>query len=64
VEGVPYELSAIGNQDTLMDYFTKLEATTLKQNGITVSIARKTVRIPSYKGAYTFKQATPLIPES
>lgn len=62
-EGIPYELSAIGNQDTLMDYFTNLEATTLKQNGLTVSIARKTVRIPSYKGAYIFKQSKPMIPE-
>ncbi|HUX46566.1 MAG TPA: DUF881 domain-containing protein [Desulfosporosinus sp.] len=61
-EGVPYELSAIGNQDTLLDYFTKLEATNLQQNGLTVSIARKTVRIPSFKGAYTFKQAKPYTP--
>ena len=61
-EGIPYELSAIGNQDALLDYFSKLEANTLKQNGLTVSIARKTLRIPSYKGAYTFKQAKQLIP--
>lgn len=59
-EGIPYELSAIGNQDTLLDYFSKLEATTLKQKGMTVSIARKTFRIPSFKGAYVFKQAKPL----
>lgn len=62
-EGIPYELSAIGDQDTLLDYFTNLEATVLKQNGVTVSIARKVLRIPSYKGAYIFKQATPMIPE-
>ncbi len=62
-EGIPYELSAIGDQDTLLDYFTNLEATVLKQNGVTVSIARKVVRIPSYKGAYIFKQAKPMIPE-
>lgn len=62
-EGIPYELSAIGNQDTLLDYFSTLEATTLKQNGVTVSIARKTLRIPSYKGAYIFKQGAPIVPE-
>jgi uncharacterized protein YlxW (UPF0749 family) len=62
-EGIPYEFNAIGDQDTLLDYFSKLEAPNLKQNGLTVSIARKTLRIPSYKGAYTFKQAKPLIPE-
>lgn len=63
-EGVPYELSAIGDQDTLLDYFSKLEAVTLKQNGMTVSIARKTLRIPSFKGAYTFNQAKLVTPES
>src|SRR5680860_289716 len=62
-EGIPYELSAIGNQEILLDYFSKLEAPMLKQNGLTVSIARKTVSIPSYKGAYTFKHAKPFIPE-
>lgn len=56
-EGVPYELSAIGDQATLMDYFSELEAVALKQRGMTVSIARKSVRIPSFKGSYTFKQA-------
>lgn len=60
-EGIPYELSAIGNQDTLTDYFSNIEATTLKQSGMTVSIAKKTLRIPSYKGAYMFKQAKPLV---
>lgn len=59
-EGTPYELTAIGNQDTLVDYFSKLEAVTLKQNGLTVSIARKTLRIPSYKGSYSFDRAKPL----
>ncbi|GAB6156186.1 DUF881 domain-containing protein [Desulfosporosinus burensis] len=58
-EGIPYELTAIGDQDTLLDYFSKLEAVTLKQNGLTVSIARKTIRIPSFKGAYSFQQAKP-----
>lgn len=60
-EGIPYELSAIGNQDTLTDYFSNIEATALKQTGMTVSIAKKTLRIPSYKGAYVFKQAKPLV---
>ena len=58
-EGIPYELTAIGDQETLLDYFSKLEAVTLKQNGLTVSIARKTIRIPSFKGAYSFQQAKP-----
>lgn len=61
-EGIAYELNAIGDQDTLMDYFSKLEATGLKQKGMTVSITRKTVRIPSYKRPYVFKIAKPLIP--
>jgi len=59
-EGIPYELDAIGDQDTLLDYFSKLEAPGLKQSGMTVSIAKKTLLIPSYKGAYTFKQAQPI----
>ena len=63
-EGIPFELNAIGNQDTLNDYFSKLEAPTLKQNGLTVSIGRKTLRIPSFKGVYTFKQAKPSTPET
>lgn len=56
-EGIPYELGTIGNQDTLLDYFSKLEALELKRHGVTVSITRKTVRIPSYKGVYTFKES-------
>ena len=59
-EGIPYEISAIGNQDTLYDYFSKLEGETLKQAGMTVSIARKTLRIPSFKGAYVFTKAKPV----
>ncbi|AFM39195.1 hypothetical protein Desaci_0080 [Desulfosporosinus acidiphilus SJ4] len=59
VEGIPYELDAIGDQDTLYDYFSKVEAPGLKQNGETVSITRKTLTIPSFKGAYTFKYAKP-----
>jgi Uncharacterized protein conserved in bacteria len=55
-QGVPYEIMAIGNQDTLEDY-SKLEAASLKQNGITVSITRKIVQLPSFKGNYTFSFA-------
>ena len=58
-QGIPYEVLAIGNQDTLEDYVSKLEATPLKQGGVTVSITRKTVQLPSYKGSYTFRLATP-----
>ena len=61
-DGIAYELNAIGDQEVLLDYFSKLEAPGLKQSGFTVSIARKTMRIPSYKGAYVYKQAKPLIP--
>ena len=61
-EGIPYELNAIGNQETLLDYFSKLEASNLKLKGMTVSITKKVLPIPSYKGAYVFKQAKPLIP--
>ncbi|WP_407305876.1 DUF881 domain-containing protein [Desulfosporosinus sp. SB140] len=61
-EGIPYELDAIGDQDTLFDYFSKLEAPALKQNGQTVSITRKTLSIPSFKGAYTYKYAKPVVP--
>lgn len=59
-EGIPYEISAIGNQDTLLDYVSQLDAKNLKEyGGMTVSIARKALRIPSYKGAYTFQEAKP-----
>ena len=61
-EGIPYELNAIGDQDTLLDYFSKLEAPGLKKYNLTVSITKKTLSIPSYKGAYTFKHAKPPIP--
>lgn len=57
VEGIPYEIDAIGNQDTLVDFFSNLEAATLKQNGMTVSIVRKTIQIPSFKGTKTFNSA-------
>lgn len=58
-QGIPYEIMAIGNQDTLEDYVSKLEAAPLKQGGIAVSITRKTVQLPSYKGSYSFQVATP-----
>lgn len=58
----PYEINAIGNQDTLYDYFSKLIGVTLKESGMTVSIVKKTVSIPSYKGEYTFKNTVPLVP--
>ncbi|MFZ3101209.1 MAG: DUF881 domain-containing protein [Desulfitobacteriaceae bacterium] len=58
-QGIPYEVMAIGNQDTLEDYVSKLEAVSLKQGGVIVSITRKTVQLPSYKGSYTFRLATP-----
>ncbi len=61
VDGIPYELSVIGNQDTLFDYFSKLEAPNLKLDNKTVRIVRKKLRIPSYKGIYPFKNAVPLI---
>ncbi len=57
-EGIPYEISAIGEQGTLLDYVSQLDAKNLKEyGGMTVSIARKTIRIPSYKGSYTFQKA-------
>jgi len=61
-EGVPYELMVIGDQDTLFDYFSKLEAPGMKLEGMTVSITRKTLRVPSFKGTYTFKRVKTLIP--
>lgn len=54
-EGIPYEILASGNQDQLLDYFTNLEAPGLKQYGMSVSAVRKTVHIPSYKGASPVK---------
>jgi uncharacterized protein YlxW (UPF0749 family) len=58
-QGVPFEVLAIGNQDVLEDYVSKLEAAPLKQNGITVTITRKTVQLPSFKGSYSFNFAGP-----
>lgn len=59
VSGIPYEINAIGNQDTLVDYISNLEAAPLKQNGVTVSVTRKIVQIPSFKGSYSFRVAIP-----
>jgi len=59
-EGVPYEINVIGNPDTLNDYFTNLVGASLKQSGgMQVSVTRKVVQIPSYKGSYNFRVATP-----
>lgn len=54
-DGVPYEILASGNQDQLLDYFTSLEAPALKQYGMSVSVTRKTVQIPSFKGVSPVK---------
>ena len=61
VEGIPFELNAIGDQETLYDFFTQLEATNLRTWGMSVNVTRKTVQIPSFKGTYTFNYAEPLI---
>ena len=58
-EGIPYELNAIGDANSLFEYFSTLEAAKLKSSGMTVSIVKKEIRIPSYKGTYTFKYAVP-----
>lgn len=57
-EGMPYEIIAIGNQDQLVDYFSKLEGAGLKQSGMSVSIVRKNVEIPSYKSSYNVGSAS------
>ena len=59
-EGVPFEINAIGDQETLYEFFTKLEAQNLKLLGISVNVTRKIVRIPSYKGTYSFDYARPV----
>ncbi|MDR3270696.1 MAG: DUF881 domain-containing protein [Peptococcaceae bacterium] len=64
-EGIPYVISAIGNQDYLTDYFMSLEASALKERGgMSISVTKKTVQISSYKGSYNFKYAKPLDAES
>lgn len=57
VGGTSYEILAIGDQEVLLDYLTKLEALPLKQAGMKVDIVRELVTIPSYKGGYTFGHA-------
>ncbi|NLI90650.1 MAG: DUF881 domain-containing protein [Peptococcaceae bacterium] len=57
IGGTSYEILAIGNQDVLLDYLTKLEALPLKQAGMKVDILREIVTIPSYKGGYRFDHA-------
>ncbi|HHV63731.1 MAG TPA: DUF881 domain-containing protein [Peptococcaceae bacterium] len=59
VGGTTYELLAIGDQEILLDYLTKLEAAPLKQAGMKVEIFREIVNIPSYKGGYSFEYAKP-----
>lgn len=58
IGGSSYEILAIGDQDTLVDYLTKLEALPLKQAGLKVEITREIVTIPSYKGGYEFNYAS------
>lgn len=58
--GIPYEIDAIGNQDTLVDYVSNLEAAPLKQSGgVSVSITRKVLQIPAYQGGYSFRVSKP-----
>jgi uncharacterized protein YlxW (UPF0749 family) len=57
IGGTTYEILAIGDQDVLVDYLTKLEALPLKQAGMKVDTLRQTVAIPSYKGGYHFNNA-------
>lgn len=58
IGGTSYEILAIGDQGTLLDYLTKLEALPLKQAGMKVDILREVVTIPSYKGGYAFDYAS------
>jgi len=57
IGGTPYEILAIGAQDTLVDYMTKLEAVDLKRYGMQVDIIREIVTIPAFKGRYTYNYA-------
>jgi uncharacterized protein YlxW (UPF0749 family) len=57
IGGTTYEILAIGEQDTLVDYLTKLEASELRQLGMQVEITREIVKIPAYKGGYTYNYA-------
>ncbi|KUO60531.1 MAG: hypothetical protein APF84_06660 [Gracilibacter sp. BRH_c7a] len=55
-----YEILAIGDQNKLVDYVTKLEALPLRQAGMKADIVREIVTIPSYKGGYTMNYANQL----
>lgn len=59
IGGSSYEILAIGDQDKLLDYLTKLEALPLRQAGMKVEILREVVTIPSYKGGYKLDYASP-----
>jgi uncharacterized protein YlxW (UPF0749 family) len=61
IGGTSYEILAIGDQEILLDYLTKLEALPLKQAGIKVDILREIVTIPSYKGGYHFEYAKEVV---
>ena len=58
IGGSSYEILAIGDQDKLVDYITKLEALPLRQAGMKVEVLREVVTIPSYKGGYTMDYAS------
>ncbi len=60
IGGSSYEILAIGDQDKLVDYLTKLEALALKNSGMKVEILREIVTLPSYKGGYHFDFAEKL----
>jgi uncharacterized protein YlxW (UPF0749 family) len=61
IGGTSYEILAIGDQEVLLDYLTKLEALPLKQAGMKVDILREIVTIPSYKGGYNFEYAKEVV---
>lgn len=55
-----YEILAIGDQNKLVDYVTKLEVLPLRQAGMKAEIVREIVTIPSYKGGYRMDYANKL----
>jgi uncharacterized protein YlxW (UPF0749 family) len=57
IGGTTYDILAIGDQDKLVDYLTKVETQSLKQYGMKVDLTREIVTIPAYKGGYTFEYA-------
>jgi len=52
-----YEILAIGNQDTLMEYL-KQRAFELRRDGMKVDLFREVVTVPSYKRGYKFLYAS------